>query len=489
MTLADFQSILNAGAGQASTLAEFAGGEDWGGWRVQHSDSVLFSAGHGFYQFAVSRSAFDRSLYYNLLLQPALAVPDHYFLQGRWLGEHLDGYPSRDSWIESGLRNGFVVPCFRRESSSLSTLLGLMEKTDRRGFSERATDIAERLDRTPFQSRYWASATNSRSFGIAFMRYMTADDPPILDLRVDPDDFIGFWSRSRVWIDQEIANGLERSSDKIGSDGLLLSQLIQVSGERVLGADCGRISSVEELLKRVRTEVGTIAERDLRAFYTCACELYNRSLADTITTAPGSPHWNYFIAAMDLWRDEILHDEAGPGGVSRPAAEEMDVVIRLPRVSHLRRVSGDVLLAIRRSSACERYFESLAHWRLAPHRHALRGELVEALHNYSAEIRRQVGKDVGFLGLRPQFISSATDVSSVIEKLPGLVQGFLAVGATAATTAATGGQVSPLVPIGLFSLFCLQTVAKYHSPSQSIEAGISNRAGVRIYPDVTISRA
>lgn len=453
---------------------------------MRHSDSVLFSAGHGFYQFAVPRTAVDRSLYYNLLLQPALAIPDHYFLQGSWLEDHLAGYPSRDSWVESGLRNRFVVPYFREESSSLSSLLTFMEEADRRGFNPQAKYVAERLDRTPFTPSYWSSAENSSAFGQALWGYLSQDEPPLLELPVDPDDFVGFWRRSREWIGSELGVALERSSAVLGSDGILLSQLIQVSGERLLGTDCGRITSIDELLRRVRTEVGAAAERDLRAYYTCACELYNRSLADTISTVPNSPRWNHFVAAMDLWRDDILKD-TNPDGVAESSLEELDVVIRLPRINHLRHVSGDVLLAIRKSPACERYFESFAHWQSAPHDQRRQGELVEALRRYSDEIRKQVGKDVGVLGLRPQFISKASDVSGVMGRVPDLVQGFLAVGAT--TAAAAGSEVSPLVPAGLFSLFCLQAVAKHYSPFESVDVEISGRRGVRIYPDVTISRA
>lgn len=456
---------------------------------MQHSDSVLFSAGHGFYQFAVSDSAFDRSLYYNLLLQPTLAIPDHYFLQGARLANHLDSYPSRDSWIESGLRNGFIAPYFRKESSSLSSLLDFMESSDRRGFNHRATEIAERLDRTPFKASHWSSTENSESFGKALTRYLTVDDPPVLEHQIDPDDFVGFWSRSREWIGPELSLALERSSHTLGSDGILLSQLIQVSGERLLGIDCGRITSVDELLMRVRTQVDSQAERDLRAYYTCACEIYNRSLADTILTAPNSPQWNHFIAAMDLWRDDILTSEFDSGGATGSSAEEVDVVIRLPRVSNLRRVSGDVLLAIRQSPACERYFESFSYWKATPHSQRLKEEMVESLLRYSSEIRKQVGKDVGFLGLRPQFISQVTDVSEVIDKVPGLIQGFLAVGTTASTTSAAYGDLSPAIPAAFFSLFCLQTVAKHYSPSESVEIGISDRRGARLYADVSIGRA
>ncbi|MBF6171111.1 hypothetical protein [Nocardia blacklockiae] len=449
-------------------------------------DSALFAAGHGFYQFAIPRAAFDRSLYYNLLLQPTLAIPDHYFLQGEWLGCHLADYPSRDSWIEAGLRNGFVLPYFRRESSKLPDLLSFMEQSDRRGFNRRAREIAERIDRTPFQSSYWSSAANSASFGRTLTHYLTASELPVMEMRVDPDDFVGFWSRSREWIHEELAIVSDRSSDLLDSDGILLSQLIQVSGERLLGPDCGRIVSVDELLSRARREVGVTAERDLRAYYSLVCELYNRSLADTILTAPNSPRWEHFTAAMDLWRDDILKDEKGEFSEPGAVDSDIDISIRLPQPHYLRSVSGDVLLAIRRSQACDRYFESLSHWRAAPHDVVLRDELVESLRRYAEIIMKQVGQEIGMLGFRPQFISKITDVSRALEKVPGVVQGFLAIGATAG---AASGASSPLVPAGLFTLFCLQAVAKYYSPSDSVDVQLSARDGARVHADVTISHA
>ena len=141
-------------------------------------DEALFSAAHGFYNFAITDATRNRSLVYNLLLQPAIALPEHYFLQGSWLTKHFDRAPSRDSWVEVGLRNGFVVPYLRREDSTFAELLSTMQASDRRGFGPHANSVAERLDRTPFTPRQWSSPTNSEAFGTVLSDYMRVDKPP-----------------------------------------------------------------------------------------------------------------------------------------------------------------------------------------------------------------------------------------------------------------------------------------------------------------------
>lgn len=453
------------------------------------AEPVLLTAAHGFFQFAINRHTFDRSLYYNLLLQPRVAIPDHYLVQGRWMGEHLKSYPARDSWLECGLRNNFITPYFRQESNSLLKVLNDMEKSDRRGFAKDAKSIAERIDLTPYKARYWGSATNSEGFGNALARYMGSATPPILENSVDPDHFIGFWHRSRQWVDEDLARARELSSSLLGADGILLSQLIQVSGERFLGSDCGRIGSVDSLLQLVRERAGITAVRDLQAFYKCACEIYNRNLADTLQTAPNSPRWNHFVAAMDIWSDNLAADKVYDSEESGHAKFEFSEMIRLPNPKYLRQVSGDTLIAIRKSPACVRYLESLSNWRTTPHSNARQGELVEALNRYAEEIRKQVGKEVGVLGLRPQFISKSSDVAQVLERGPGLVHGFLAGGTVGTAIGILPPMAAAGVSASLFTLFCLQVATKHSSPSQPVQVNLSPLTGVRPYPDVTVSRA
>jgi len=448
------------------------------------TEATLFTAGHGFYQFAVSRSAFDRSLYLNLLLQPKLAIPDHYLLHGRWLGEHLGLYPSRDSWLEVGLRNRFIIPFSRYDDTSLEDSLVRMQKGDRRGFDPGALEIAKRLDRTPFSSEHWSSPQNSANFANISNRYLAGPTAPVaLELEVDPDDYLGFWARSREWITDELRIARERSSDELGGDGLLLSKMIQVSGERVLGLKCGRIESVGGLIHQVRDTVGDSAARDLEVYYTIAAELYNRSLADVLRSAPNSPRWKPYLAALDLWREDLIDPENRQYG-DRDASIAME--IRLPRPKHLRHVSGDVLKSIRAAPTAERYFESLSAWRANPQETTIREEMVAALKRYSQTIRSMVGKEVGMLGLTPRFISNATDLSRVLEKAPGVVQGFLAAGGTAATAGAAAGAAPPALPAALFSLFVLQTVAKAHVPTRKVDVNITPQSGLRMFPDITI---
>jgi hypothetical protein len=447
---------------------------------------MLFTAGHGFYHFAITKPVFDRSLYYNLLLQPKLAIPDHYLLQGDWIAAHLQQYPGRDSWLEVGLRNEFIVPYFRYEGRSLQATLSEMVTADRRGFNPNANDIAERLSRTPSTPRYWASADNSKTFSESVLHYLTADDPPMMELGagLDPEDFSGFWVRSREWIDEELTLGRERSTARLGTDGMLLSQMMQVSAERVLGPDCGEIANISELLTRVRDTKGPSAFRDLRALYTLACELYNRSLSDTLFTDSNSPRWRSYIAALDLWRDQLA-SQRNVVDLQSETDLGFEVIIKLPKIAHLRNVSGDTLLSIRKSAACERFFESLSNWKAQPMSPLLRTELVGALEKYSEVIVKQAGDSIGLVGLRPQFVSRASDILRLVDRTPQFVQGVLA----AAGIGATAVEVPTGAQLTLFGLFGLLTAAKYVVPYSKVPGSVALSQGVRLHGDVTVSRS
>lgn len=453
---------------------------------MSETPPMLFTAAHGFYQFAVPAETLERSLYYNLLLQPSVAIPDHYLLQGSWLAEHLSHYPSRDSWVEVGLKHDLIRPYLRQGEKSLVTSHESMAQADRRGFHTEARFLAERLDRTRYVARDWDSATNSRGFQLAVERFVRDGSTPSLELPTDPDDFLRFWTSSRSWIDLEFAQAADRSAELLGSDGLLLSQLIQVTGERLLGRNCGRIANIQHLLSQVRTKLGIGAAREVRAYYTFACELYNRTLADTISSSPNSPKWGGYIAAMDMWQE---HARLTNSSDSSSIANEppLDLEIRLPSPTHLRRVSGDALMTLRKSPACERYFESLLHWQSKPDSLHAQHELTATLRRYSEEIRKHVGKEVGTFGFHPQFISQVTDLSRILERTPSVLFGFLATAGM--TTAASFGQVSPFVPAGMLTLFCLQTVAKYRVPTRKIGVTASPGSGIKMHIDVTITRS
>lgn len=464
---------------------------------MTHDDSVLFTAGHGFYHFAISQARFDRSLYYNLLLQPKLAIPDHYFLQGKWMGAHIEQYPARDSWLEIGLRNGFIVPYFRQEGKTLPAILDDMLKVDRRGFDKNARQLAERLSRTPSTPRYWSSHANSKLFGEGLSHYMKSTEPPMMDMGagLDPDDFCGFWERSRAWISDELAQGYERSTKLLSTEGMLLSQMIQITGERVLGPECGKIRNITDLLTRTRLSRGSQAHSDVRSYYTLMCELYNRSLSDTLFTARNSPKWRYYVAALDMWREQLALGNLATSSAHLGNVFDLDIVIKLPKLAHLRRVSGDVLLSIRQSPACERFFESLVSWKTQPTSATLCGELVDALARYSEIIVDQVGGSVGLMGLRPQFVSRASDILELVDRTPQFFQGLIAVaGAGAVATAAVhqSAEVSLLhrsPEFSIFGLFALLTIAKSISPHEKVSGSISSDGGVRLDADVSISRA
>jgi hypothetical protein len=185
-----------------------------------------------------------------------------------------------------------------------------------------------------------------------------------------------------------------------------------------------------------------------------------------------------------MWREQLASSENAERVAPADDVEVFDVIINVPKLAHLRQVSGDTLLSIRRSPVCERFFESLASWKACPTSLALRGELVDTLGRYSELIVKEVGGSVGLMGLRPQFVSRVSDILRLVDRMPQLIQGTLAVAGASALT----GAVSPYVTFSLFGLFGVLTAAKHTLPYEGVSGAISHSEGLRLHGDISISR-
>jgi len=408
-------------------------------------EMVFFTAGHGFYQFHIDRKTYQRSLYYNLLLQPHLAAPDHFFLQGRFVVEHLAERKGRDTWLEIALRNGFLVPFFREGHTSFSRILRTYRSTNLKGFTSSAEDIAERLDGTFDSKLKWDSHDNSVRFRKKFESFLQAPPPKLLDhVHVDFLDYIGFLERSKRRYLIDIALARERANDH---DSLPISLLLQATTDRLFGAGVKNLFGVDELLAEMyRRQFSNEGIRDIRILFTLACEYYNRTLAESLLAAANSPRWCGYLAALDLAGAQGTAEKEADESIAH--SENIKEVITLPVLRVLRKTSGDVLLTIRRRPAAKRYFESLVAWKRDPSDPNC-DCLIDAIIRYAEVIRYEVGSKVATEQLMPRFLSRAAAITEFLGKTPSSV--FIAFLAPA---------VPDVIRATAFSCFCLKLILK-----------------------------
>lgn len=438
------------------------------------NELVFFTAGHGLYHFQIDRNTFHRSLYYNLLFQPSLAAPENFFVQGRYVIDHLEERKSRDTWLETALRNEFLIPFFRFDHTSFVKTFPTYKGTGLKGFTTGAEAAAERLDEIAVKKpMHWDPHENSVRFRRKFESIFRGPPPKTPEhARIDPYDYDGFLRRSEAWRDFDILAARERANDH---DSLPVSLLIQATADRLFGQDAPDVLDVSELLTEMdRRNMPPETIRDTSIFFTLACEYYNRALAEHLLAAANSPKWSGYLAALDL-----DYQSATPLADDTPKRMEfVRTVISVPALSVLRRSSGNILLAIRRTKSAELYFEALAAWKQSPSPSTHKCEvLVESLHRYSRVIRQEVGRDVTTEDLVPCFLSRAAAAADFLGKVPHPV--LITV------------LVLPAAPLVLkataFGIFCLKHIVKYRTSPQKVEVTAHvDELGVLLGPDATL---
>ena len=109
---------------------------------------AYFTAGHALYHFDIDQSVFDRSLFYNLLFRPAIGWPDHFFLSGQYVANHLGEKGYGDSWLEWGIKEGLIRPFFRVDAESFSDIFHHLMESGIKGLNiHEGPALADRLDR------------------------------------------------------------------------------------------------------------------------------------------------------------------------------------------------------------------------------------------------------------------------------------------------------------------------------------------------------
>lgn len=442
---------------------------------MKKKDLTFFTAGHGLYNFHIDRNTFERSLYYNLLLQPFIAIPDHFLLQGTYIFQHLSQRRSRDTWLEIALKNGFMIPFFRSEQASLRKILPEMRSTGLKGFTSQAEGVAERLDGIYPNSERWDPKNNSEIFRHIFEKIFKGI-PPILPRRIWDEhlDYGGFWVRSEHWRQNDINMARELAIDK---ETLPLSLLIQATAYRILGKGNEHIISVGDLLTKLKNVGLPHSElEDIRIFYTLACEYYNRALAESVLASPNSPKWTGYLAALDFDLNDRDNELSTEIDQDENCENTIETEIELPILRVLKSLSGDCLLEIRRHQTFERYIQALSKWKSSPNKYS--AEILTAeLKRYSEVIRKKVGDEISTEQLQPKFLTRIGGIVEFVEKIPDPY--LFALFAFPKTP-------DFLKTTALF-LFCLKRIEKHRTSPKKYEVKIKpNEAGLIFCPDTTL---
>jgi hypothetical protein len=396
---------------------------------VETPNPTFFTAGHGLYDFMVDRQTFTRSLYYNLLLQPQIVIPDHYFLQGSRFYEHLTSRPTGNTWVEIAIKNDFIAPFYRNDAKTFSQVLKIARETDLRGFTENADYVAKRLDRFDAKKRHWHPSQNSKTFGTLIEKYLTANEIPIIECRgkLSSEDFQEFWGQHRGDFLSDMTRVRDLSYDHV----IPISLLIKVIGNRLLPNNSVNLIDIAALLAALRkASVPEPIVRSTRVYFTIACEIYARTLAETLLAAANSPFWRGHIAALHMWECGIPDSEKFSPPPFILQELEVETTIRLPSLRRIEQTSGESLIAIRLLPSADRYFGAVENWRATANQKT-HTELVSALQKYSADICRLISDNKGNEdSIIPMYVTKLDDLFGILEKIPDIVLGMVAASAS-----------------------------------------------------------
>ena len=407
---------------------------------------VFFTAGHGLYNFKVSQDSFDRSLYYNLLLQPGLACSDHFLLQGSYVKNHLSLYEENESWIEVALKEKILVPHFRNDNAKFGDLYKHMQATGLHGLNPHSGEIAKRLDNANTSKRYWPSYMVAERYYSILEKYLSEESPPHFKTSIDDEDrkFMLFWERIDEWRLPEIQKAAEWTQAKPGSHGIQISELINVTSERLFEDKSLKIESVSDLIsyakkKRISHEM----IEDIEIYYSIICEIYNQNLAEAFAASSNSPVSNNYITSLHLWKGNLLN-KMSEESRKNIDSNEVHHNIKLPSLKTIRQTNGYCIVDIRERPAAQNYFQALKNWKSLPNGDN-ESKLLSALDSYARLICKAIGNEIAPNQFRASIISRTSALAGIFTAitLPVVMQ---------TVVPAEHNLVAPITPLAAFAV-------------------------------------
>lgn len=309
---------------------------------------VYFSAADRSMTMLMSHMDFDLGLAHSILLQPALVIPDIFM----FISPHLRRHVLRNgelSIFEAAMREGFVIPAFRRQFSSFEGaaaaltsegILGMLHPDEVAALAARYDAVASRIFADPL---VWPDRLGE-SYGKILATCLAGN--------LESDS-----GAQRIWRDTEALRDdavllAQTSIDRNAAAGVRRGDLYN-SAARVLGVRNGTemFGSVEAILMRyeglhppgsLEYEAASIYFRWIDDLYRLNQAVRFRAEPSTLIRRPAE------LEMVELGLDAAIRlgYATGAGTVS-PDSAPFDVTIRIPAAALIAKLSPTELLGAR----------------------------------------------------------------------------------------------------------------------------------------------
>lgn len=315
---------------------------------------------HGMFAAADRRAAkalnvrFEEMLYHSLLLEPGIVIPDIFFFNSPGISAHVLGdSPGPQTFLELGLKEGYVIPALRQDVTNFRDVLKYLRKQDIRGMlPDRDTErIAYRLQanqREGLSDMIWPSAMSSSYEDLLVNALQDPMNPPGFGQSVGVSD--SYWSITERFRRDAINEAREleyaRNAGLSNAYGVRRAEIIEAVGRRLNVLSSGeKVIDSDEVLQRYEARLGSRESEEYKAtcaFFEWLDELYHLNQSNRMSVRGGTttqePHT---LAILQAARGQI-----SPVTPIVPS-ETFSIDIAIPTIGILKRIDPKTLHELR----------------------------------------------------------------------------------------------------------------------------------------------
>jgi len=334
-----------------------------------HKPQVYFGAGDRQMEAFLDREAFRRSLMYGVLFHGDQVIPDIYLYISTLLAELVESDPSGCAFLGTCVRNGAVIPAFRRDTKgSFRENLDDIQREGIQGVHTRAADIANKLQEAVrgrrLQYLVWPTQPFSVGYKATVERVFLASNTPPGATQLEQ-----FWESTGEFRAAVVG---DTEHDTLG--GFRRGDLYN-SVARYVSAGSGPVHDIRAVWQGIEDQQMAGSVRRILKWLNY-CYHYNQGRMFALRPA---------LASLDPLDTDfallLAQLDAGPG--SAPIFQQC---FQFPSVDALLTVDADRIFEIRDSDYGADYFEALSAWQHAPSEDAAQ-VLLDKLDRYTSRLR------------------------------------------------------------------------------------------------------